>query len=227
MQKVRKPIFEKIIINQWEEGALFEKGKFVKMLGSGKYRINNLKNQVIYTYDTRVRKANLIYAAEFDTSDGISIKLSIGAFYKIVDVGILATGSNDYWEIIAEQAKTSIHQFVSSQEADQITLKLKDIQDLTKEAIEDTALKLGIKIESVTLPVITLSKKLKQAMEAELVAKKRSKADLEDARGRTAVMRHLMNTSEMVEKHPMLIKLLLGQKAKNVQLKFSDKDDRE
>jgi hypothetical protein len=69
---------------------------------------------------------------------------------------------------------------------------------------------------------VILPRNLKAAVEGELVARKKSQADLEEARGRTAVLRHYANAAKLVADQPELLKLLLGQKAKSLQVQFSD-----
>lgn len=69
-------------------------------------------------------------------------------------------------------------------------------------------------------PNLLIPRSLRQAFEAEVTARKRAVADLEEARGRTAVLRHLANAAARVEQQPALLQLLMGQKAKHVQFQF-------
>ncbi len=83
----------------------------------------------------------------------------------------------------------------------------------------------GMTLLSVSPISILIPRSLKVAFEAKISAQKKSEADLEEARGRTATLRHLANAADLVEKRPVLLQLLLGQKARNVQFTF-DKTDR-
>jgi hypothetical protein len=48
-------------------------------------------------------------------------------------------------------------------------------------------------------------------------------ADLEEARGRTAVLRHYANAAELIKDKPEIMQLMLGQKAKNIHIDFGKK----
>jgi hypothetical protein len=68
-----------------------------------------------------------------------------------------------------------------------------------------------------------LPKNIRNSLDAQIAAKNKSLADLEEARGRTAVLRHYANSAEMIKDKPEIMQLMLGQKAKNIHVDFSQK----
>ena len=61
---------------------------------------------------------------------------------------------------------------------------------------------------------------MQNAIDAQEVARQRAKAELEEARGRTAVIRHYANIAKVTKDNPDLLRLLLGQKAKSINVAF-------
>ena len=97
------------------------------------------------------------------------------------------------------------------------------IYENTKKVLSDY----GLTPLSVSPVSILIPRSLKVAFEAKISAQKKAEADLEEARGRTATLRHLANAADLVEKRPVLLQLLLGQKARNVQFTFDKTDHKD
>ena len=99
----------------------------------------------------------------------------------------------------------------------------KDLSELQQRIMTEANERLkevGLTIGRIEPLALLLPRSLRQAFEAEVVARKRAAADMEEARGRTAVLRHLANAARQVEQQPVLLQLLMGQKAKHVQFLF-------
>jgi len=79
---------------------------------------------------------------------------------------------------------------------------------------------LGLEAIIQGLARIRLPRNLQNAIDAQEVARQRAKAELEEARGRTAVLRHYANAAKMTKDNPELLRLLLGQKARSISVAF-------
>lgn len=200
-------------------GILWKRGKIVRELAAGRHRYSALRGERIEDFDARVVQFTS-HAEEFATKDNLVVRCAPSVEYRIANPTKLLQRSADHTQQIRTTLVDALRIEISKQTLDDLLVA----QEALHEAVAMTTKK---KFETVGLELVSLSplnllipRSLRQAFEAEVAARKRAAADLEEARGRTAVLRHLANAASLVERQPALLQLLMGQKAKHVQFQF-------
>lgn len=211
----------KKIILENQIGVLIEKGKFVRELTPGEVSYSPVwKKQQVQVFD--VRPVYIVISDSYMTSDQLSVTLSVNLSYAIISPLAYLRTVNDAYNLIRTAVSDRIRIWASKLTLDELLEKHGELAAILEKQVASELQKCGLKLESLSSPVVTLPRGLKQAVEAKLVASKKGQADMEEARGRTAVLRHYANAARMVKDEPELLKLLLGQKAKSLQVQFTD-----
>ncbi len=211
-------------INEGTRGILLRKGIIVKELEPGRHRYAyTFRNERIVVVSTKP-VAYVSGFQEYSTKDNLTVRFFIRMSVQIADATKLLRMA-EYEQL--EDLVTSIASDVARADIATKTLdELLDSATRLEETIANDAEKhlaeYGVKVLEVSPVSILIPRSLKVAFEAKVSAKKKAEADLEEARGRTATLRHLANAAELVEKRPVLLQLLLGQKARNVQFTFDE-----
>lgn len=213
--------FKDCIIYDWQIGLFYRNGQFVSTKSAGKYRLRTFLNEEIMVYGVRPTTTSF-NAGEVQSADKIGVTIYGNIRRKIVDPKKLINISADNESLIREWATAIVKQFA-------IKLSIEDLlnssEQMSKKIESELSKKLkDVGIEIVETPVITmiLPRSIKRALEFEIVAKKRALAELEEARGKTATLRHLANSSKLIQENPALYKLLLSQKVRSLNIAIDE-----
>lgn len=213
--------FKDCIIYDWQIGLFYRNGQFVSTKSAGKYRLRTFLNEEIMVYGVRPTTTPF-NAGEVQSADKIGVTIYGNIRRKIVDPKKLINVSADNESLIREWATAIVKQFA-------IKLSIEDLLNSSEQMSKKLESELSKKlkdagIEIVETPVITmiLPRSIKRALEFEIVAKKRALAELEEARGKTATLRHLANSSKLIQENPALYKLLLSQKVRSLNIAIDE-----
>lgn len=211
----------KKIILEYETGVLMRKGKLVQELQPGQVKYSRVfRKERVEVFDAR--PTFTVAGDNFMTKDQLSVYLSVNLSYAIVSATQYLKMVVEPYGLIRIAANDLIRAWVARLDLDELLEKHASLQGDLEKQLAPELKQYGLELKSVSPPVITLARGLKQAVEAKLIASKKSQADLEEARGRTAVLRHYANAARLIEDNPEVLKLLLGQKAKSLQVQFAD-----
>lgn len=209
------------IIKEGEAGVLWRNGIIKRRLEPGKHHYGFWRGERVETIST-LSTDFLAQTAEYTTSDSLVVRFSIHARIKVVDPIILR--KTMVFENVAQYVPNLLadeaRKIVRIMTLDEIVSPSDNVDETLFKNCNKILAASGLGLEAISPLIILIPRSLRQAFEAELTAKKRAIADLEEARGRTATLRHLANAADIVEKRPILMQLLLGQKARNIQFQF-------
>lgn len=210
-------------IQEGHVGLLWKRGKIVRELGVGRHQYFVLLGQRIDVIDVRSSQFSTSLE-EFATKDNLNVRCSINISYHVESASTLARTTADQFALLRTKMADALRSEISKHTLDELLPKLNDVHSVIEDKLKAELQKAGIQLESVSPLNLLIPRSLRQAFEAEVTARKRAVADLEEARGRTAVLRHLANAASQVEQQPALLQLLMGQKAKHVQFQFMADD---
>lgn len=201
-------------------GLLWKRGKIVRELPVGRHRYFALLGQRIDLVDVRSSQFATTLE-EFAAKDNLNVRCALNATYHIASASTLARTTVDQFALMRTTMTDALRAEISKLTLDELLPKMNEVHSAVEAKLKEELQKTGIQIEALSPLNLLIPRSLRQAFEAEVTARKRAVADLEEARGRTAVLRHLANAASQVEQQPALLQLLMGQKAKHVQFQFT------
>lgn len=205
----------KTTIFQTQIGLLIKDGSAVKELGPGTYKTSKFRNETIVMYPAYSQTVVSSVSTRTLESAQITIQTSLGVTIEDVQK-LYASGMTVY------EAATKIfaQQIQEAMVGKSLAALLEYGLEISIDQLNRDIAVYGITAKLELAPTVHLPRNLQNAIDAQEVARQKAKAELEEARGRTAVIRHYANVAKVTQDNPDLLRLLLGQKAKAINVAF-------
>ncbi len=197
--------FRRVTIYEYERGLLYDRGKYIKLLKDGVYWFNAYRT-TINKVDIRPRYLT-VPSQEVLTKDGIAVKMSLAASIEIADPSVAVNAVSNHEEAMYLVLQLALRAIIGTTEIDKL---LEKRQELGSELFKSTNRKieeLGLKLISSDIKDVTFPGALKQTFAQVVKARHERLAALERARGETAALRNLANSTKMLENNPVLLQL--------------------
>ena len=204
-----KYFFKRYTIFEYERGLLYSGGKFVKILPPGQYLIFTF-TYYITKIDIRTR-FETITGQEVISSDGVTVKISMGAKYEITDPHVSVNKVQNYQGEFYLLMQMALREIIGNTKIDEIIEKRNILGEKLMENSSKKIEEIGLKLLSADIKDIMFPGELKKIFCQVVKAQKEGQAVLEKVRGETAALRNLLNAAKMVEENPSLLQLRLIQ----------------
>ncbi len=204
-----KDLRNAFIVPEGYAGLLYHKGKFVKVLGSGRH----IRWGRHFTLDAQdLRKAALLVAGqEVLTADNVGLKLSLLVTYQVTDPVKAAHETQNWQGDLYNVAQLALRTVVGGVAVEALLNQRLEIGAQLLARVQPEAAKIGINVHAVEVKDVMFPADLKRAFAEVLKAKQEGQAALERARGESASLRNLANAARVLEGNPALMNLRLMQ----------------
>lgn len=195
---------------EYERALRFVRGRLRDEVGPGRYR---------HGVTTSLRKVDLrptllaVNGQEVLSRDGVAVKVSLTASYRITSAKSAILGAMDYQSALYTELQQALRVAVSSADVEALLANRAELGAQMLRDVQTAAERIGLEVERVAIRDLTLPGELKKIFAQTIKAKQEGLAALERARGETAALRNLANAAQMVERHPQLMQLRLLQVA--------------
>jgi regulator of protease activity HflC (stomatin/prohibitin superfamily) len=199
----------RLTVFEYERGLRYTRGRFVSLMEPGQYWI--------WALTTAVRKVDMrlrvvpVAGQEVLSADGVAIKASLAATYRIVDPARAVNAVESYEAALYTALQLALRAVVASRPAEEV---LEHRASLGPEILRQAATpirELGLELLEADLKDLTLPGELKKIFAQVVRARQEGLAALEKARRETAALRNLANAAHMIERNPHLMQLRLLQ----------------
>jgi len=194
---------------EYERGLLYDAGRYHSELAPGQYWIWTPTRSVTKV-DTRQR-ISTVAGQEVLTADGIAVKLSLVAQYRIADPAVAINAQTSFESALHTELQLAIRRLVSAEPIDALLEKRPQLGALLTQQVRDAATTFGLELVHADVRDLTLPGELKKLFTQVTRARQEGLAALERARGETAALRNLANAARLVQDNPALMQLRLLQ----------------
>jgi len=188
-------------------GLLIVDGELVESLAPGFHAFWAVKRKVTVEHlDTRVQ-AMEVQGQEILTRDKVSLRLNLGAMYRVVDPvrGRALLQNPADW--LYRELQFALRQSVGARDLDRL---LEDKDAVDREVFDKLAAQAadnGFELRSVGLKDVILPGEMKDILNQVVQAEKAAQANVIKRREETAATRSLLNTAKLMEQNPTLLRL--------------------
>jgi len=188
-------------------GLLYVDGKFVKTLDPGLYVYWKFNRAVkIENVDLRLTSVE-VSGQEILTRDKVSLRVNLGASYRVTDAVTAKTKVKDYADELYRTLQFALRQAVGTRTLD-VLLADKSVLDETIESMTRAKMaEYGIEVASVGVKDVILPGDMKDILNRVVLAEKEAQANLIKRREETAATRSLLNTARLMEENKVLLRL--------------------
>ena len=110
----------RLIVNEYEKALLFQKGRLMRVLDPGQYRIWKLfKRQRVEIVDMRLR-GRVINGQEIMTADKVTLRMNVMMTYKVVDPVAAVLKVEDYAAQLYGDAQMALRAEITAQTLDEL-----------------------------------------------------------------------------------------------------------
>lgn len=202
-------LFTSVTILEFEQALKFIRGRYVGLVGPGLYWY--LKRTTSFRrVDTRPT-FTAVSGQEVLSADGVALKLSLLAIYRVTDPKMAILGIDDFTGAVHAQLQLALRSVVSGSLAEDLLQKRGEIPMQLVALAGPPLLAVGVELQSANVRDLTLPGDLKRVFSQVVRARQEGLAGLEKARGETAALRSLANAAQMVQRNPQLMQLRLLQ----------------
>ena len=195
------------VVEQYEAGLLIVDGELREQLKPGRHAFWAVGHTV------RVAKIDLrpqlleVTAQEILTKDRAGIRVTLTAFYKIVDPTAAVTASADVGATLYRLVQFAIREAVAVRTLDEILSARDTIDQEVRAFVTERAKALGAEVGEIGLKDVILPGEVRDLLNKVVEAEKLAKANLIRRQEETAATRSLLNTAKLMENNPLLLRL--------------------
>jgi regulator of protease activity HflC (stomatin/prohibitin superfamily) len=198
-----------LTVYEFEQALKYRRGRFIGLVGPGRYWHRPAVTR-FHKVDGRAAFVS-ITGQEVLSSDGVTLKVSLAARYRVADPAIAINEVQDYSASLYLELQLALRKIIGGTPIDEL---LETRQEIGERLLAETASKageLGIELLDVEVKDVMFPGALKKIFSQVVQARQEGLAALERARGETAALRNLANAAQLVERNPNIMQLRLLQ----------------
>ena len=188
-------------------GLLFVDGELVEQLKPGRHVYWNVGKRVdVATVDIRPQPLE-VTAQEILTKDRVGIRVTLTAFYKIVDPVVAQTKATDVGNTLYRLIQFAIREAVATRTLDEILAARDEIDEQVRAFVGQRVGELGVEVGEIGVKDVILPGDVRELLNKVVEAERTAKANLIRRQEETAATRSLLNTSKLMDDNPLLLRL--------------------
>ncbi len=207
MDLARSTVAVQAIVEQHEAALLYVDGEFVERLKPGRHAFWKTDREVkVVKIDMRPQPVE-ITAQEILTKDRIALRITLTAFYRVVDPEKTAQATSDVATMLYRLVQFAIREAVATRTLDDI-LAARDALDAEVRAFVGARVgDLGVAVAELGVKDVILPGEVRELVNKVVEAERLAKANLIRRQEETAATRSLLNTARLMESNPLLVRL--------------------
>jgi len=203
----RSPIVSVTTVEAHEVGLLFVDGAFVETLTPGRHAFWQV-NRVIRVTKLDLRPQQLeITAQEILTKDKIALRVTLTAFFRIVDPLKATNGATDLSAALHRLVQFAVREAIATRTLDEILAAREQVDAGIRAHVEAHSAELGIEIGAIGVKDVILPGEVRELVNKVVEAERVAKANLIRRQEETAATRSLLSTAKLMEDNPLLLRL--------------------
>ncbi|MEO1542706.1 MAG: slipin family protein [Pseudomonadota bacterium] len=203
----RTSVVTHAVIEAHQAGLLYVDGALVEHLKPGRHAFWNVgRNVRIATVDLRPQPLE-VTAQEILTKDRVGIRVTLTAFYKVVDAEKSLTGSGDVANTLYRLVQFAIREAVATRTLDDILAARDTIDQQVRTYVSERAPELGVEVTEIGVKDVILPGDVRDLLNKVVEAERVAKANLIRRQEETAATRSLLNTAKLMADNPLLLRL--------------------
>jgi regulator of protease activity HflC (stomatin/prohibitin superfamily) len=200
---------DEITVAESEAGLLYEDGRLVQVLNAGRYRLWRRPfgpRRTVTRVDLR-RQTVIVPGQEMLTADGITLRLSVAAEYRIADPAIALHTVQNVHGAFYTALQLGLRAEVQARALDAVLTERDAIGEGLRVRLQPDVDRLGLELGTVGVRDILLSAELRRLLAQEAEAVRAGRAALTAAREEVAAARARANVARTLAETPTLLRL--------------------
>ena len=203
----RTSVIVSAVVEAYEAALLIVDGELREKLKPGRHAFWAVGRTVrLPKIDLRPQPLE-VTAQEILTKDRVAIRVTLTAFYKVIDPVVAATSTGDLANTIYRLVQFAIREAVATRTLDDILAARDTIDREVRDFVEERVKALGAEIGEIGVKDVILPGDIRELLNKVVEAERIAKANLIRRQEETAATRSLLNTAKLMENNPLLLRL--------------------
>lgn len=203
----RTSIIVSAVVEAHEAALLIVDGELKEKLGAGRHAFWAVGRTVrLPKIDLRPQPLE-VTAQEILTKDRVAIRVTLTAFFKVVDPVLAATSTADLGNTIYRLVQFAIREAVATRTLDDILAARDTIDQEVRDFVSGRVRDLGAEVGEIGVKDVILPGDIRDLLNKVVEAERIAKANLIRRQEETAATRSLLNTAKLMENNPLLLRL--------------------
>ena len=195
------------VVEAHETALVFVDGQFHAELAAGRHAFWNVDRTVkIQKLDLRPQALE-ITAQEILTKDRVSLRVTLTAFWRIVDPRKAVAGATDVAQTLYKVTQFAIREAVAARTLDDILAARDRLDGELKAFVAARTDALGVTVDELGVKDVILPGEIRELINKVVEAERTAKANLIRRQEETAATRSLANTAKLMEDNKLLLRL--------------------
>lgn len=204
---VTQTVLRDVEVGAHEAALLYVDGAFVERLAPGRHAFWTVERTVkVVTFDLRPQPLE-IAAQEILTKDRVGLRLTLTAFWRVVDPLKAAEGATDLSVALYRLTQFALREAAASRTLDEILAARDRIDAEIRDFVAARAGSLGVEVTELGIKDVILPGDMRELVNKVVEAERLAKANLIRRQEETAATRSLLNTAKLMEENPLLLRL--------------------
>ena len=201
------PMVTQAVVEAHETGLIFVDGALVEQVKAGRHAFWNVDRVV------RVQKLDLrpqaleITAQEILTKDRVGVRVTLTAFWRIVDPVKATAGATDVAQTLYKITQFAIREAVAARTLDEILAARDRLDGELREFVAKRTGELGVAVDELGVKDVILPGEIRELINKVVEAERVAKANLIRRQEETAATRSLLNTAKLMEDNKLVLRL--------------------
>jgi regulator of protease activity HflC (stomatin/prohibitin superfamily) len=197
-----------VVVYEGYAGVLYRRGVVARVLEPGLHRVGQ-RHTRLHLVDLRPQYAT-VAGQEVLTADGIGLRVSVVAVYRVADVMAVVSTPEPY-QALHLTLQLALREVAGSASMDDLLARRGELDARLVEVASAPLAALGLQLQSADIKDLMFPGELRRVFAQVAEARQEGLAALERARGETAALRNLANAARAVADNPALLQLRMLQ----------------
>ena len=194
-------------IGAHEIGLLFVDGELTERLPPGRHAFWKATRKIaVQKFDLRPQPVE-VTAQELLTKDRIGLRVTLTAFYRIVDPEKAMRGATDLQTALYRLIQFAVREAIATRTLDEILAARDRIDAEVRAYVGERAGELGVETTELGVKDVILPGDVRELVNKVVEAERVAKANLIRRQEETAATRSLLNTAKLMQENPLLVRL--------------------
>ena len=195
------------VVEAHETALVMVDGQLTEQVKAGRHAFWNVDRTVkIQKLDLRPQALE-ITAQEILTKDRVSVRVTLTAFWRIVDAVKAVAGATDVAQTLYKVTQFAIREAVAARTLDEILAARDRLDAEMREFVAKRTGELGVVVEELGVKDVILPGEIRELINKVVEAERTAKANLIRRQEETAATRSLLNTAKLMEDNKLLLRL--------------------
>ncbi|MEM9009934.1 MAG: slipin family protein [Pseudomonadota bacterium] len=188
-------------------GLLTVDGVASGTLGPGTHRFWNVSRKVeVRQIDTRWRAYD-VSGQEILTKDRVTLRVNLGAEYRVTDPERAARAVRDFEEALHRALQFAFRRTLGALTLDQLLAEKVAVDAEAAERVRTEMAEIGLEVGAIALKDVILPGEMREILNRVVAAEKEAEASVIRRREETNATRALLNTAKVMAENPVMLRL--------------------